>query len=133
MTGGQSRPVASGCERTGPFAGRGLRIARRLAVGVIGTTVILLGIALLFLPGPAFVVIPVGLAILASEFVWARRMMRRLKASTVELVRRPAGDKGSDGYAVSENERLLDRDESQSSLSSPGTGVSDLPSDSLKG
>jgi hypothetical protein len=44
---------------------------------VIGITVVLLGVALLVLPGPAFIVIPIGLAILATEFAWARRAVRR--------------------------------------------------------
>lgn len=56
-----------------------LRNARRLTVGVIGGTVLLLGIALLVLPGPAFIVIPVGLAILGIEFAWARRLLRRVR------------------------------------------------------
>ncbi len=50
---------------------------RKLIVAVIGVTVLLFGIALIALPGPAFIVIPVGLAILASEFAWARRAIRR--------------------------------------------------------
>jgi uncharacterized protein (TIGR02611 family) len=50
---------------------------RKLIVAVIGITVILFGIALIVLPGPAFIVIPVGLAILATEFAWARRAIRR--------------------------------------------------------
>jgi hypothetical protein len=41
--------------------------------------VLLLGIALIFLPGPAFVVIPVGLAILATEFAWAQRLLKKVK------------------------------------------------------
>jgi len=48
-------------------------------VGVVGGTVILIGVALTVLPGPAFVVIPLGFAILAIEFAWARRWLRRLK------------------------------------------------------
>ncbi len=55
------------------------RLVRRLAVLVIGATVVLVGIVLIVTPGPAFVVIPVGLAILASEFLWARRLLRRLR------------------------------------------------------
>jgi len=51
--------------------------ARKIVIGVIGTTILLIGVALIILPGPAFVVIPMGLAILASEFVWARRVIRR--------------------------------------------------------
>lgn len=52
---------------------------KKIVVGVIGTTVLLFGIALIVLPGPAVVVIPLGLAILASEFTWARRVIRRGK------------------------------------------------------
>lgn len=52
---------------------------RKFVVAVIGTTVLLIGVTLIVLPGPAVLVIPVGLAILASEFAWARRVMRRGK------------------------------------------------------
>jgi Putative transmembrane protein (PGPGW) len=53
------------------------RNVRKHIVGVIGVTVLIFGLALIILPGPATVVIPVGLAILASEFAWARRIIRR--------------------------------------------------------
>ncbi|MET0152335.1 MAG: PGPGW domain-containing protein [Candidatus Binatia bacterium] len=56
-----------------------LRHLRRLAVAVIGLTVLAIGIAMIVLPGPAMVVIPVGLGVLAVEFAWARRMLERLK------------------------------------------------------
>jgi tellurite resistance protein TerC len=52
---------------------------RKLIVAVIGVTVLLLGIAMIVLPGPALLVIPVGLAILATEFAWARRAVRRAR------------------------------------------------------
>jgi Putative transmembrane protein (PGPGW). len=52
---------------------------RRLVVGIVGGTVLLIGVALIFLPGPAFVVIPVGLAILATEFAWAQRYVRKAR------------------------------------------------------
>jgi len=45
-----------------------IKVVRRVIVSVVGATVVLIGIALLVLPGPAFVVIPVGLAILATEY-----------------------------------------------------------------
>jgi hypothetical protein len=51
--------------------------ARRIIVAVFGTTLLLIGVALIVLPGPAFIVIPLGLAVLASEFAWARRLIRR--------------------------------------------------------
>jgi uncharacterized protein (TIGR02611 family) len=50
-----------------------IKVVRRVIVAMVGATVMLIGIALLVLPGPAFVVIPVGLAILATEYAWARR------------------------------------------------------------
>ena len=56
-----------------------LRTARRIVVAVVGGTITLLGVVLLVLPGPAFVVIPIGLSILATEFVWARQWLTKVK------------------------------------------------------
>jgi uncharacterized protein (TIGR02611 family) len=55
-------------------------LVRRVVVGVIGGTVLLIGVALLVLPGPAFIVIPLGLAILATEFLWARRWLQKARS-----------------------------------------------------
>lgn len=52
---------------------------RRIVIAIVGVSVLLLGIVMLVTPGPAFVVIPVGLAILAIEFVWARRWLKKLR------------------------------------------------------
>ena len=57
------------------------KAARRIVVGVVGVTVLLIGIVMLVTPGPALVVIPVGLAILSIEFAWARHWLRRLRES----------------------------------------------------
>lgn len=56
-----------------------MRQLRRIAVFIIGMSVLLFGIALLVLPGPAFIVIPAGLSILALEFSWARRWMKKAR------------------------------------------------------
>ena len=66
--------------------GRALRHARRLIVLVVGISVLAIGTALIVLPGPAFVVIPVGLAILGTEFVWARHFLQHLKDRARNLV-----------------------------------------------
>jgi len=58
---------------------RTLKQAKRIVVIVIGYTILFIGIALMVLPGPAFIVIPVGLGILATELVWARRLLDRFK------------------------------------------------------
>lgn len=68
-----------------------LRIARKVAVLVIGASVLAFGVALIVLPGPAVVVIPAGLAILATEYLWARRLLRRLKARALKVLGNPTG------------------------------------------
>jgi uncharacterized protein (TIGR02611 family) len=65
--------------------------ARRLVVIVIGFTVLLIGVALLVLPGPAFLVIPIGLAMLATEFVWARKLLARVKREAARAVSAATG------------------------------------------
>ena len=68
-----------------------LKQARRVIIVVVGFTVLLIGIALLVLPGPAFLIIPLGLAILATEFVWARHLLRRVKEKAAEIVSQARG------------------------------------------
>src|SRR5213596_2490210 len=71
-----------------------VNVAKRVIVSVVGATVLLIGVALLVLPGPAFIVIPVGLAILATEYAWARRWLkkaRRIAGNVVSGRDRPAG------------------------------------------
>jgi tellurite resistance protein TerC len=58
-----------------------LKYAKRVIIFIVGMTVLLIGIAMIVLPGPALVVIPIGLAILATEYAWARRWLRILRES----------------------------------------------------
>jgi len=53
---------------------------RRIAIGLAGGTVLIIGIAMIVLPGPAFIMIPAGLAILSLEFAWARYWLRKTRA-----------------------------------------------------
>jgi len=69
-----------------PWKPDNTKVVRRVIVSVVGTTVLLIGIALLVLPGPAFVVIPIGLAILATEFAWARRWLRKVRRLASDVV-----------------------------------------------
>ena len=57
------------------------RQARRAVILLIGASVLLVGIAMIVLPGPAILVVPLGLSILAIEFAWAARWLARLKAA----------------------------------------------------
>jgi len=52
---------------------------RKIAVLIAGASVLAVGVLLLFLPGPAFIVIPAGLAILGLEFAWARRLLLHVR------------------------------------------------------
>lgn len=68
-------------KKTSPSSsGDVLKPIRQLIVFVLGMSVVAVGIAMIVLPGPATVVIPAGLAILATEFVWARRWLNYLKS-----------------------------------------------------
>jgi hypothetical protein len=64
-----------------------LRHAKRLIILVVGLTVILIGIAIFAVPGPGpgiFIALG-GLMILATEFVWARSLLRRTKAAAEKV------------------------------------------------
>lgn len=63
------------------------KYARRLVIAVIGVTVVLFGVLLLFIPGPGTVVIAAGIAVLATEFIWARILLKRMKHETVRAGR----------------------------------------------
>jgi len=63
----------------------------RIVFAVAGATVTLAGVVMLVTPGPAFVVIPIGLAMLALEFAWAERLLDRALDQT-EIAQRKAAE-----------------------------------------
>jgi uncharacterized protein (TIGR02611 family) len=81
---------------------RSYRFARRVAISVIGGTTLLVGIVMIVTPGPALLVIPAGLAILAVEFAWARhwlgKIRERIAASKVPgTTAKDRGPRGQNG------------------------------------
>jgi len=52
---------------------------RRVFLIIAGFTLLLVGGVMLVTPGPGMLVIFLGLGLLAAEFVWARRLMERIK------------------------------------------------------
>src|SRR4051794_41969915 len=80
-----------GALRTRARATRFGRIAWRVGVTVLGVLVVAIGIVLLPLPGPGWVIIFGGLGILATEYAWAARLLR--------WVRRVVARVGSGGRA----------------------------------
>jgi tellurite resistance protein TerC len=58
---------------------KSIKQAKRFIVALTGFTVLAIGIAMIVLPGPAFIVIPLGLFILGTEFVWAKKFLEKIK------------------------------------------------------
>lgn len=67
------------------------RWARRIVVGVIGGTILVIGIVMVVLPGPAILVVPLGLGVLGVEFAFARHWLRKLRATAADVVNRVRG------------------------------------------
>jgi uncharacterized protein (TIGR02611 family) len=61
------------------------RVAKRIAIGIVGGSVLIVGVCMIVLPGPAFIVIPAGLAILGIEFAWARIWLKKAKAKAQQM------------------------------------------------
>ncbi len=74
-----------------------VRQAYRIIVFVVGLTVVAAGIAMLVLPGPGIVVVIAGLAILATEFVWARLLLQRAKKYAEKAKEKALGKDGFSG------------------------------------
>jgi uncharacterized protein (TIGR02611 family) len=58
---------------------RTIQQAKRFFKMILGFTLLLLGVVMIVSPGPAWLVILLGLGLLAAEFVWARRLLERMK------------------------------------------------------
>ena len=64
---------------------KSLQQAKRFLTILFGFTLLALGIIMLALPGPGLLTILLGLGILAAEYVWARRLLDRLKQHSDRL------------------------------------------------
>jgi uncharacterized protein (TIGR02611 family) len=78
--------------------------ARRITVAVIGATLIAVGFVMLFTPGPGIVVVSLALGILATEFAWARRWLRRLR-QVAAVADRPDWDRDDDDASATRDDR----------------------------
>lgn len=52
---------------------------KKLIILIVGLTLVIIGIALLVLPGPGLVTIALGLGVLSLEFVWAKHLFKKMK------------------------------------------------------
>jgi uncharacterized protein (TIGR02611 family) len=69
------------------------RNGRRVGISIAGGAVVLAGLAMLVLPGPGVLVIIAGLAILATEYVWAQRAMNYAKRKASQAKDKVTGQK----------------------------------------
>jgi uncharacterized protein (TIGR02611 family) len=80
------------------FVGRN---AKRIVVTIVGAVVVIVGLILIPLPGPGWLIVFAGLAILATEYVWAQRLlnysMRKVGQAKDAVLRKKPNDGGSVG------------------------------------
>ena len=69
------------------------RNGRRIAVTIVGLALLLAGLAMMILPGPGILVIIAGLAVLATEYVWAQRALNIAKAKAQQVKDKVTGKK----------------------------------------
>ena len=62
-----------------------MHLVKRFAVTIAGTALLVVGAAMMVLPGPGILVIVAGLAVLATEYVWARRLLARAKTQAEKV------------------------------------------------
>jgi uncharacterized protein (TIGR02611 family) len=73
------------------------RNSKRVAITIIGFVLVLGGIVLLPLPGPGMLIIIAGLAVLGTEYMWARRMLELAKQKAKEAAAKVRRRKGQPG------------------------------------
>ncbi|MFA3783139.1 PGPGW domain-containing protein [Melioribacteraceae bacterium 4301-Me] len=62
-----------------------LKQFKKILTAIVGFTVLGIGIIMIITPGPASLVIPLGLTILASEFLWAKKVLEKLKEKVQQI------------------------------------------------
>lgn len=85
--------VSAITHKLGEMAHLTYRQTRRVVILILGSTVLLFGIALIILPGPAILIIPIGLAILGVEFPWAQRLLNTIRDKVTGLQQRILGNR----------------------------------------
>jgi uncharacterized protein (TIGR02611 family) len=65
-----------------------LRSGKRIAVTLVGFALLGAGAIMLITPGPGMVVIIIGLAVLATEYAWAERALKRARERAGQAVRK---------------------------------------------
>ncbi|HVE93048.1 MAG TPA: PGPGW domain-containing protein [Actinomycetota bacterium] len=92
------------------WAGRG---GKRVAVTLVGLALVAAGVVLLVIPGPGMLVVGAGLAVLATEYTWARRALKEARRRARSASNRIAHARRSRGASV-DWDQSRDRDPTRS-------------------
>ena len=63
------------------------KMAKRIVIGIVGGTILLLGVVMMVTPGPGIPAILVGLGVLGIEFAWARIWLKKVKSKAQDVAR----------------------------------------------
>ena len=77
-----------------------VRLLRRIAVTVVGTVILVVGIVLLVAPGPGLLVIVLALIVFAAEYEWARRHLASVRARARSAADKAAASRVATASAV---------------------------------
>ena len=70
---------------SGPDDGLQVHLLKRFAVTLVGAVLLVLGVAMMVLPGPGILVIVGALAVLATEYVWAQPLLEKAKSQAEKV------------------------------------------------
>ena len=62
-----------------------VRQTRRVLVGILGGSIVLIGLVLIPLPGPGIIIVLIGLTVLSWEFKAAKRLKYKIKMKLMDL------------------------------------------------
>ena len=75
-------------------------VAYRSGVGVVGACIVVIGVILIPLPGPGWLIVFIGLSVLASEFAWAERLLLRARGKVLIWTRWVSRQSRSTQFAI---------------------------------
>jgi protein-S-isoprenylcysteine O-methyltransferase Ste14 len=77
-----------------------MQLLKKFAVTILGAVLLLAGLAMMVLPGPGIVVIVAGLAVLATEYVWARSLLDRARTQAAKAQEAAVANRWRTGATV---------------------------------
>lgn len=99
---------------------------KRIIVTVVGGTIVIFGVLMIVTPGPAIIVIPAGLAVLGTEYAWARRWLRkgrRMANKALSQTQKILAPKEKETYHALEESLRADQQAKPDQVGGTGSGL----------